>query len=391
MRWTLLARRTGCVSRALSYVQAFVGEDDTVQAEADWPVRALVPRAARGGRLAWRPWNRCTRSPTMPSVTWTRWGWSRPCTPARCRCPRSSRPRSHGPRRSTPRSTPSRSAPSTGPGSRRATPRDGFFAGVPTFLKDNVDVAGMPTQQGSDAFVARPARADGDFARMYLATGLVPLGKSQLSEFGFSAAAEHVAARSGPLALAPRPLGRGVLGRLVRAGRRRGGPDRARQRRRRLDPDPGLGQRAGRPQADPRPPRPGQVAARHAGPDRRRRRGHPDGARHRGVLPRGREGLPQPRAGPDRRHHAPRPSPPHGRGGHRCPRARGHPGGPRAHPQDRGAGRGPGPPRRGGRRRRSRPRSATTSSSTGRCSRWPSSGPAGSASAAPGTRTGSTT
>ena len=76
-------------------------------------------------------------------------------------------------------------------------PRDGFFAGVPTFVKDNVDVAGMPTQQGSDAYVARPARADGDFARMYLATGLVPLGKTQLSEFGFSAAAEHV--RIGPV------------------------------------------------------------------------------------------------------------------------------------------------------------------------------------------------
>ena len=40
LRWTLLARRTGCVSRALSYVQAFVGEDDAAQAETDWPVRA---------------------------------------------------------------------------------------------------------------------------------------------------------------------------------------------------------------------------------------------------------------------------------------------------------------------------------------------------------------
>ncbi len=69
--------------------------------------------------------------------------------------------------------------------------RGGYFAGVPTFLKDNVDVAGMPTQQGADAWAARPARRDGDFARMYLATGLVPLGKTQLSEFGFSPAAEH--------------------------------------------------------------------------------------------------------------------------------------------------------------------------------------------------------
>lgn len=76
-------------------------------------------------------------------------------------------------------------------------PRGGFFAGVPTFLKDNVDVAGMPTRQGCDAFTARPAVRDGDVARMYLATGLVPLGKTQLSEFGFSAAAEHP--RLGPV------------------------------------------------------------------------------------------------------------------------------------------------------------------------------------------------
>ncbi|MGD9958206.1 amidase [Nocardioides sp.] len=76
-------------------------------------------------------------------------------------------------------------------------PRGGFFAGIPTFLKDNVDLAGIPTAHGSDAFVARPARRDGDFARMYVATGLLPLGKTQLSEFGFSAAAEHP--RIGPV------------------------------------------------------------------------------------------------------------------------------------------------------------------------------------------------
>jgi amidase len=76
-------------------------------------------------------------------------------------------------------------------------PRGGFFAGVPTFVKDNVDVAHMPTQQGCDAFRALPAPLDGDFARMYLATGLVPLGKTQLSEFGFSPSAEHP--RLGPV------------------------------------------------------------------------------------------------------------------------------------------------------------------------------------------------
>ena len=71
------------------------------------------------------------------------------------------------------------------------SPRPGYFAGVPTVVKDNVDVAGMPTMAGTDAWDPRPARRDGDFARMYLETGLVPLGKSQLSEYGFSASAEH--------------------------------------------------------------------------------------------------------------------------------------------------------------------------------------------------------
>ncbi len=70
-------------------------------------------------------------------------------------------------------------------------PRGGYFAGVPTLVKDNVDVAGMPTMQGADSWVGRPAKKDGDFARMFLATGLIPLGKSQLSEYGYSAAAEH--------------------------------------------------------------------------------------------------------------------------------------------------------------------------------------------------------
>ncbi|MGV0626571.1 amidase [Mycolicibacter minnesotensis] len=67
----------------------------------------------------------------------------------------------------------------------------GYFAGIPTFVKDNVDVAGMPTMRGTDAWDPAPAAADGEFPRTYLATGLNPLGRTRMSEFGFSASAEH--------------------------------------------------------------------------------------------------------------------------------------------------------------------------------------------------------
>ncbi|MGZ8814364.1 MAG: amidase [Mycobacterium sp.] len=73
----------------------------------------------------------------------------------------------------------------------------GYFDGVPSFIKDNVAVAGWPTMQGTDAWDPRPMRADGAFARVFLGTGLVPLGKTQMSEFGFSGSAEHP--RIGPV------------------------------------------------------------------------------------------------------------------------------------------------------------------------------------------------
>ncbi|BCO36940.1 amidase [Mycobacterium heckeshornense] len=78
-----------------------------------------------------------------------------------------------------------------------AAPRAGFFSGVPTFVKDNVDVAGLPTMEGTDAWVPRRAARDGEFTRLYLGTGLVALGKTQMSEYGFSASAEHP--RLGPV------------------------------------------------------------------------------------------------------------------------------------------------------------------------------------------------
>ena len=42
------------------------------------------------------------------------------------------------------------------------SPRPGFFAGVPTLVKDTCDVAGVPTMQGTDAWTPKPAKADGE-------------------------------------------------------------------------------------------------------------------------------------------------------------------------------------------------------------------------------------
>ena len=55
----------------------------------------------------------------------------------------------------------------------------------------------MPTMHGTDAWAPSSRSGHDDFARFYLATGLIPLGKTQLSEFGFSASAEHP--RIGPV------------------------------------------------------------------------------------------------------------------------------------------------------------------------------------------------
>ncbi|MBP2328557.1 amidase [Kibdelosporangium banguiense] len=62
--------------------------------------------------------------------------------------------------------------------------------GVPTYIKDNTDVAGMPSNHGTDAYVARPAEKDGPYTEHFLATGVTVLGKTALPEYGFSASTE---------------------------------------------------------------------------------------------------------------------------------------------------------------------------------------------------------
>ena len=62
-------------------------------------------------------------------------------------------------------------------------------AKVPAKFSSASDSPAMP--ENSDAFEPRPKSAHGEFARLFLTTGLVPVGKTQLSEFGLSASAEH--------------------------------------------------------------------------------------------------------------------------------------------------------------------------------------------------------
>ncbi|MFC9271875.1 amidase [Streptomyces zhihengii] len=67
----------------------------------------------------------------------------------------------------------------------------GAFAGVPTFVKDNTDYAGLPTGHGSAAFTPRAARRHAPFTRQFLSTGVTVLGKTRLPEFGFSPTTEY--------------------------------------------------------------------------------------------------------------------------------------------------------------------------------------------------------
>ncbi len=80
------------------------------------------------------------------------------------------------------------------PRPRRVPNRHSELDAVPTYVKDNTDVAGMPTTFGTAAFVAGPAPADGRYARQFLATGMAALGKSRMPEFGLNASTEFAGA-----------------------------------------------------------------------------------------------------------------------------------------------------------------------------------------------------
>ncbi len=75
---------------------------------------------------------------------------------------------------------------------RSNRPAKGVFAGVPTAIKDNTDSAGLPTQQAVPPSPRSPAKADSDFAKQFLSTGAISIGKTRLPEFGFSASTEYM-------------------------------------------------------------------------------------------------------------------------------------------------------------------------------------------------------
>lgn len=67
----------------------------------------------------------------------------------------------------------------------------GFFYGVPTFVKDNDDIKGYPTQMGTGVFKAHPAKKNGTFVNQMLHTGLNYIGKTTMPEFGLICSTEN--------------------------------------------------------------------------------------------------------------------------------------------------------------------------------------------------------
>ena len=172
----------------------------------------------------------------------------------------------------------------------------GPLHGIPTVLKDNLDLAGYPTREGSRAVPDIPKPSDSALTAELKALGLGILGKSTLPEFGLTATTEPLLTgptrNPGTWTIPP-----GLFRRLGSARGRRRRADRPRQRRRRLDPHPGQLLRPGRAQALARARHGRGVREVPAGVHRRRRRGHTDRPGRRVAL--------QPSGAPDARWRSP--------------------------------------------------------------------------------------
>jgi amidase len=65
-----------------------------------------------------------------------------------------------------------------------------MLAGVPSLLKDNIDIAGLPTRHGSTALPTSVCSSDSAITAQFRATGLIPIAKTRLPEFGLTATTE---------------------------------------------------------------------------------------------------------------------------------------------------------------------------------------------------------
>ena len=182
------------------------------------------------------------------------------------------------------------------------------FAGVPTAIKDNEDLAGYPTSWGSRAVPDQPARASSPFVEQFLQLGLAPIAKTTLPEFGFTASAESSrfgatgnpwdtrrsagGSSGGSAAL----VGAGVV--PLAHGNDGGGSIRIPAAACGL-----VGLKTSRGRIIDRPEEARMpVSYKVAG------RAHPDGARHRAVPGRGRTALRQPRPAAGRARHGSQPA-----------------------------------------------------------------------------------
>lgn len=72
------------------------------------------------------------------------------------------------------------------------TGQSAAFGGVPTLIKDQIDVAGVATRYGSDAHPGlRPAKKNDPVAQQIFDMGMISIGKSTLPEYGMIPATEY--------------------------------------------------------------------------------------------------------------------------------------------------------------------------------------------------------
>ena len=153
------------------------------------------------------------------------------------------------------------------------------YAGVPIAIKDNRPVDGMPLSMGSGLFGEFVPRHDAFLVRRLRDAGFVIVGKTSMPEMGILPTTEprRFGPTRNPWNTRPHP-GR-IERRCGRGGGGRDGAGGARQRRWRVDPDPGVVLRARRPEAGARPRL--RWSRRRPELPRRRRRADAVGRRHR--------------------------------------------------------------------------------------------------------------